>query len=51
MAVVFDARGKTFRDELYAEYKAHRDPPPEELVANLPAIKEMVQAMDILPIE
>ena len=31
MAVVFDAPGKTFRSELYAEYKAHRPPMPDDL--------------------
>ena len=49
MVVVFDAPGEggTFRDDLYPEYKAHRDPPPEELLSNLPRIKEVVQALDI----
>ncbi|NBW94928.1 MAG: hypothetical protein EBR20_11370, partial [Bacteroidetes bacterium] len=48
MAVVFDVMGEggTFRDELYDDYKAHRDPPPEELIANLPQIKRVVEAMD-----
>ena len=32
-AVVFDAPGKTFRDEWYAEYKAHRPPMPDDLAA------------------
>lgn len=52
-AVVFDVLGEggTFRDELYADYKAHRDPPPEDLVANLPAIKKLVHAMDIPVVE
>ena len=31
IAVVFDAKGRTFRHDLYAEYKAHRPPMPEEL--------------------
>ncbi len=53
MAVVFDVLGEggTFRDELYDEYKAHRDPPPDDLVANLPLIKEVVKAMDIPVVE
>ncbi len=53
MAVVFDVmeEGGTFRDELYDDYKAHRDPPPDELLANLPFIKEIVQALDIPVIE
>ena len=53
MAVVFDVLGEggTFRDEMYAEYKAHRDPPPEDLVANIPRIKDVVMAMDIPVVE
>ncbi|MEM8484530.1 MAG: DNA polymerase I [Bacteroidota bacterium] len=53
IAVVFDVMGAggTFRDEMYPEYKAHRDPPPEDLLANLPIIKDMVQALDIPVIE
>src|SRR5690606_19792309 len=55
MAVVFDAVGDdeepTFRDELYAEYKANRSPMPEDLVANLPYIKRIVEALDIPVIE
>ena len=53
VAVVFDVMGEggTFRDEMYEEYKAHRDPPPEELIANLPYIKQVVEAMDIPVVE
>ena len=53
IAVVFDVMepGGTFRDEMYEEYKAHRDPPPEDLLANLPFIKELVNAFDIPVIE
>ena len=53
VAVVFDAMDDegTFRDEIYEEYKAHRDPPPEELLDNLPRIKEIVRAMDIPVVE
>jgi DNA polymerase-1 len=53
VAVVFDAMDEegTFRDEIYEEYKAHRDPPPEELLENLPRIKEIVRAMDIPVVE
>ena len=53
IAVVFDVMGEggTFRDEMYEEYKAHRDPPPQELLANLPLIKQLVQAFDIPVIE
>ena len=53
IAVVFDVmeEGGTFRDEMYEDYKAHRDPPPEDLLANLPIIKKMVEAFDIPVIE
>lgn len=54
MAVVFDAIGAeegTFRDELYEEYKANRSPVPEDLIENLPYIKQIVEAMDIPVIE
>ena len=53
MAVVFDVMGEggTFRDEMYEEYKAHRDPPPEELLANIPHIKRVVEAMDVPVVE
>ncbi|MBI3936265.1 MAG: DNA polymerase I [Betaproteobacteria bacterium] len=44
-ACVFDAKGKTFRDEAYPEYKAHRPPMPEELAAQLEPLHEMVRAM------
>ena len=53
IAVVFDVMGEggTFRDEMYEEYKAHRDPPPQDLLSNLPYIKSLVEAFDIPVIE
>jgi len=53
IAVVFDAvgAGGTFREDIYEDYKAHRDPPPDELLENLPFIKQIVQAMDIPVVE
>jgi DNA polymerase-1 len=52
-AVVFDAESEdgTFREDIYEDYKAHRDPPPEELLENLPRIKKIVRAMDIPVLE
>ncbi|MGD8842223.1 MAG: DNA polymerase I [Gammaproteobacteria bacterium] len=47
MAVVFDARGKTFRDELFAEYKAHRPPMPEELSAQVEPLLDIIRAMGL----
>ncbi|MDX9971524.1 MAG: DNA polymerase I [FCB group bacterium] len=47
IAVVFDAPGKTFRHDLYAEYKATRQRMPEELVCQLPLIDAVVDAFNI----
>jgi DNA polymerase-1 len=47
MAVVFDAKGKTFRHQLYEQYKANRPPMPEELSAQVPELLEMVRAMGL----
>ncbi|HVY65804.1 MAG TPA: DNA polymerase I [Gammaproteobacteria bacterium] len=47
MAVVFDAPGRTFRDDLYAEYKAHRPPMPDELRAQVAPLLEAIEAMGI----
>ena len=44
MAVVFDAKGKTFRDELYPQYKAHRPPMPDELASQIEPLLELVPA-------
>ena len=41
MAVIFDAKGPTFRHERYREYKAHRPPVPDGLIVQLPYIKEV----------
>ncbi len=51
MAVVFDAKGKTFRHDMYAEYKATRPPMPEELAAQLAPTKAIVRALGIELIE
>ena len=42
---VFDAKGKTFRSQIYAEYKANRPPMPEDLAAQIAPIHELVQAL------
>ncbi len=47
VAVVFDAKGKTFRDELFEQYKAHRPPMPEELQAQVEPLHELVRAMGL----
>ena len=45
IACIFDAKGKTFRDEMYSEYKAHRSPMPEDLVKQIEPIHAMVKAL------
>lgn len=47
IAVVFDAKGKTFRNDMYAEYKAHRPPMPEELRSQIEPIHAIIQAMGL----
>ena len=47
-AVVYDAPGRTFRDEKFSEYKMQRPPAPEELPPQIPVVKEMVRACNIL---
>jgi DNA polymerase I len=47
MAVVFDAPGRTFRDDLYAEYKADRPPMPDELRAQVEPLLEAIEGMGI----
>ena len=47
IAVVFDAPGKTFREEIYADYKGTRDETPEDLKAQFPGIVELVGAMGL----
>jgi len=51
MAVVFDAKGPTFRHALYEEYKATRPPAPEDLVAQFPYIRAVVQGLGLAMIE
>ena len=45
IAVIFDAKGKTFRDELYSEYKANRPPMPDELRLQIEPIHNIIKAM------
>ncbi len=46
-AVVFDAKGKTFRDELFEHYKSHRPPMPDNLRAQIEPLHAMVKAMGL----
>jgi len=45
LACVFDAKGKTFRDELYSQYKANRPPMPDDLGAQIGPLKEAIAAL------
>ncbi len=51
MAAVWDVKGKNFRHELYADYKANRPPMPEEIGMQLPHVKEIMSAMGISQLE
>ncbi|MGQ3889338.1 DNA polymerase I [Legionella sp. CNM-1927-20] len=46
-AVIFDAKGKTFREELYPEYKAHRNAMPPDLYNQFPLLIELLTAMGL----
>jgi DNA polymerase-1 len=47
LVVCFDMPGKTFRDELYADYKANRGPMPDDLQLQIPLIQQMLEAMRV----
>lgn len=47
VVIVFDAKGKTFRNDLYDDYKAHRPPMPDELKVQIAPIHRIVQAMGL----
>jgi DNA polymerase-1 len=47
VAMFFDAKGPTFRHEIYEQYKANRPPMPDELVGQLPWIKKVTEAFNI----
>ncbi len=51
IAVVFDAPGRTFRDDWYAEYKATREAMPEDLVRQLPYVKAIPPAFNVETLE
>ncbi len=47
VGIVFDAKGKTFRHELYEDYKANRPPMPEELRSQVSYLHELIQALGV----
>ncbi len=51
LAVIFDSARATFRNDIYADYKANRDEPPDELVPQFGLIREAVRAFDLPCIE
>jgi DNA polymerase-1 len=51
LAVIFDHSSKTFRNEIYPEYKAHRPEPPEDLRPQFPLVREATRAFNVACIE
>ncbi len=51
MAVIFDAGRKTFRNDIYPAYKAHRPPPPEELIPQFSLVREVSKILELPTIE
>ena len=51
LAVIFDAGRKTFRNELYPEYKAHRPEPPEDLIPQFPLVRDATRAFGVPAIQ
>ena len=51
LAVIFDSKGKTFRSDIYQEYKANRPPAPEDLIPQFPLIRDAVRAFGLPSIE
>jgi DNA polymerase-1 len=51
VAVIFDYSGKTFRNEIYPQYKAHRPPAPEDLIPQFPLTREATRAFNVSCIE
>jgi DNA polymerase-1 len=51
LAVIFDASAKTFRNDMYDQYKAHRPPPPPDLVPQFPLIRDATRAFSLPCIE
>src|SRR3954452_21740398 len=51
MGIIFDKAERTFRREIYADYKANRRQPPDDLVPHFPLMREAVRAFRLEPIE
>jgi len=51
IAVVFDRARKTFRSDIYPEYKAHRSPPPDDLIPQFELVRDATWAMGLKPVD
>ena len=51
VAVIFDAGRVTFRNDIYADYKANRSDPPEELLPQFPLVRDAAEAMSLPVLE
>jgi DNA polymerase-1 len=51
LAVVFDYAAKSFRNEIFSDYKGHRPDPPDELIPQFPLMRDAVRAFGLIPIE
>src|SRR5258706_4301735 len=51
LAVVFDAGKKTFRNDIYPEYKANRPDPPEDLIPQFPLVRDATRAFSVACVE
>ena len=51
LAVIFDAGRNTFRNEIYGDYKAHRPPPPDDLIPQFDLIRQATQAFNVMAVD
>ena len=51
LAVIFDAGRKTFRNEIFADYKAHRPPPPDDLIPQFDLIRKATAAFNVIAVD
>ncbi|HTK79950.1 MAG TPA: DNA polymerase I [Rhizomicrobium sp.] len=51
LAVIFDAGQRTFRNEIYTQYKANRPPPPDDLIPQFPLVREATRAFGVACVE
>ncbi|HLD76662.1 MAG TPA: DNA polymerase I [Rickettsiales bacterium] len=51
LAVVFDSGSKTFRNDIYPEYKANRPPCPEDLIPQFPLVREAAESLNLITLE